>query len=416
MKREIINNSEEIARKIEQAGGRLYLVGGALRDEMLGREIHDKDYCVVGLTADSFKKLFPEAFLRGKSFEVFDLYGNEFAMARTEKKNGTGHKSFEIHTNPNITIEEDLSRRDITINAIAKDVLTGEIIDPYNGKKDLENRIIRATTERFVEDPLRVYRVARFSATFEFEVEKSTIELIKHLKKELTELSAERVFIELKKALDARKPSIFFDVLRQGEVLDVHFKEINDLIDALQPEKYHPEGDAYNHTMIALDKCAEMTDDEQTRFATLVHDLGKGITPKSEYPHHYGHDKNGVKLVGNFGKRLKMPASWIKCGKTACREHMIGGIFNQMRLGKKVDFLERVSKSVLGLHGLQIVVNADKMRFEDCKLEDINFENVGNECLNRITGKCIEQKYNLKPGIEFGKKLREERIKFLKNK
>ena len=153
-----------IANKIKQLGGKLYLVGGAVRDELLGKQTHDEDYCVTGITAEQFQRLFPEAHIRGKAFEVFDIDGKEFAMARTEIKQGIGHKEFEIKTDPRITIEQDLARRDITINSIAKEVLTGEIIDPFNGRKDLKDKIIRATTSAFKEDPLRVYRVARFSA------------------------------------------------------------------------------------------------------------------------------------------------------------------------------------------------------------------------------------------------------------
>ena len=167
---------KSIANKIKQAGGNLYLVGGAVRDELLGKPTHDEDYCVTGITSEKFQELFPEAHVRGKAFAVFDIDGNEFAMARTESKQGIGHKEFEINTNPQITIEQDLARRDITINAIAKDVLTQEIIDPFNGKRDLENKIIKATTEHFKEDPLRVYRVARFATQLGFEVENETIE------------------------------------------------------------------------------------------------------------------------------------------------------------------------------------------------------------------------------------------------
>ena len=164
-----------IANKIKQAGGNLYLVGGAVRDELLGKTTHDRDYCVTGITAEEFQKMFPEAHIRGKAFAVFDIEGQEFAMARTESKQSTGHKEFEINTDPKITIEQDLARRDITINAIAKDVLTEEIIDPFNGRENLKNKIIRATTEHFKEDPLRVYRVARFAAQLGFEVEEKTI-------------------------------------------------------------------------------------------------------------------------------------------------------------------------------------------------------------------------------------------------
>ena len=411
------------AQKIEKAGGRLYLVGGAIRDDLLGKKTHDEDYCVTGITAEQFQKIFPEAHIRGKAFEVFDMYGKEFAIARTESKYGVGHKEFEINTSPNITIEQDLARRDITINSIAKDVLTGRIIDPFNGRKDIENKIIKATTKAFKEDPLRVYRVARFSAQLGFKVEEQTIEQMKELKKELDTLSGERVFEELKKALNTPKPSIFFEILKKANVLDIHFKEINDLIGAEQPVQYHPEGDAYNHTMMVLDKSAELTEEYpinrklEIRFSALVHDLGKGTTPKEQYPHHYGHEERGIKLVEQLGHRVKAPNAWMKCGKTACREHMRGGIFYKMKPAKKVEFIERISKSILGLDGLQIVVISDKTSGgRNYKPDEIDFETLDNECLNKINGEYIQKKYGLKPGIQFGNKLHEERIKYMKNR
>lgn len=406
---------EIIANKIKNAGGRLYLVGGAVRDEILGKEIHDEDYCVTGI--EDFEKLFPEAYIRGKDFAVFDINGKEFAMARTETKQGKGHREFEIKTNPNITIEQDLSRRDITINSIAKDVLTQEIIDPFDGQKDIKNKIIRATSKSFSEDPLRVYRVARFSAQLGFSVEKETIKMMNELKGELENLSKERVFSEFKKALETDKPSIFFEVLKQADVLDIHFKEVKALIGVEQPPKYHPEGDAYNHTMLVLDKSAELTQKVEIRFSALVHDFGKGVTPKEQYPHHYGHENSGPDIVENFGRNLKIPNNWIKCGKTACREHMRGGIFYKMKPSKKVEFIERVDKSLLGLEGLQIVVISDKTSGgRENNIEDINFEEIGKQCINEINGEYIQNKYNIKPGIELGKKLHEERIKWLKEK
>ena len=384
-----------IANKIKEKGGTLYLVGGAVRDELLNKEIHDEDYCVVGLNENEFEELFPNAFKRGKFFGVYDIEGKEFALARKEVKNGKGHKEFNITTGKEITIEEDLSRRDITINSIAKEVLTGKIIDPYNGKKDLENKIIRATTDAFREDPLRVYRVARFAASLEFQVEEKTIKKIKELKNELNTLSSERVFEEFKKALATKRPSIFFQVLRKADVLDVHFKEIYDLIGQTQPEKYHPEGDSYNHTMIVVDKSAELTDDLKIRFSALVHDFGKGITPKEMLSHHYGHDKNGVELVEKFSKRLKIPTSWTKCGKISAKEHMRGGIFNKMTPKKQVDFIERVSKSYLGLDGMKIVVLCDRWRDNEIP-KDIVFDKIGKECINQINGEYIKKKYNIK--------------------
>ena len=411
-----------IANKIKEAGGRLYLVGGAVRDELLGRTTHDEDYCVTGLSDEKFQELFSEAHIRGKAFSVFDIQGKEFALARTESKSGKGHKEFEINTNSKISIEQDLARRDITINAMAKDVLTGEIIDPFNGREDLKNKIIRATTKHFKEDPLRVYRVARFASQLGFSVDSETIKQMEELKDELDTLSKERVSVELSKALDTEKPSMFFEILKQANLLEIHFKEIKNLIGAEQPIKYHPEGDAYNHTMLVLDMAADMTKNFEAnrkleiRFSALVHDLGKGATPKELYPHHYGHEERGVEMVQNLGNRIGAPNNWIKCGKTACREHMRGGIFYKMKPAKKVDFIERVDKTLLGLDGLQIVVICDKTSGgRESREEDISLETIGKHCLSEINGQYIKNKYGLESGIEFGNKLHEERIKWMQN-
>lgn len=412
-------NILEIANKIKEAGGTLYLVGGAIRDEIMGNTIYDKDYCITGISKEKFQELFPEAHVRGKSFEVFDIENIEFALARIEKKIGRGHKEFKIETRETITIEEDLARRDITINAIAKNVLTEEIIDPFKGRKDIENKIIRATTNAFKEDPLRVYRVARFAAKTGFEVEQNTLKLMEGLKEELKTLSKERVFQELEKALKTCTPSIFFNVLKQANVLEVHFEEIYNLIGALQPEEYHPEGDSYNHTMIVVDKSAELTEDTAIRFAALVHDLGKGITPKEMYPHHYGHDKKGVQLVENLGKRIGAPKKWISYGKVAAEEHRKGGIFNKMTPAKKISFIERVSKSKLGLDGLQIIVISDRygtINKDNEENKENEFNRIGKQCLEQINGRYIKEKYNIKEGIKIKEKLHQERIKWLKEK
>ena len=432
------NAIKKIAEKIKKNGGNLYLVGGALRDELLGRKAKDRDYCVTGITGEKFLELFPDAHIRGKSFEVYDIDGIEFAMARTEKKMGKGHQEFKIQTGA--TIEEDLKRRDITINSIAKEVLTDKIIDPFGGKEDLKNRTIRHTSTEFIEDPLRVYRVARFSAILEFKVEKNTINLMKEMQEELANLSQERVFDELKKALASKRPSIFFEVLKDAEILAVHFKEINDLIGVEQPVKYHPEGDCFNHTMQVLDICSNITQkymqtqeksiaEKQLkdkvlaiRFSSLVHDLGKGTTKKSILPHHYGHEERGVELVENLGKRLKMPKLWIKCGKVATKEHMRGGIFYQMSIPKQVDFITRIDKSILGLKGLEIIVVADRMgRKKELKIEqqveipsDIAFADMAKKCITEVNGKLVKEKYKIEEDSQIAEKIRIERINYLK--
>ena len=410
---------KEIARIIDLKGGKLFLVGGAVRDKLLGIENHDEDYCVTGISSDEFKKLFPEAIVRGKDFPVFDIDGKEFAIARKERKIGIGHNSFNVETDKKITIEEDLERRDITINAIAQNVLTGEIIDPFNGQKDIENRIIRAVGSHFKEDPLRVYRVARFASKFDFKVDQKTIKMMTLLRDELSSLSAERVYIELKKALLSDYPSNFFKILNDARVLDIHFKEIYDLIGAEQPAVYHPEGDAFNHTMIVLDKVTDQTmnfnDDRklEIRFAALVHDLGKGTTPKEEYPHHIGHEKRGAELVKNMESRLKLPGRLIKCGKTACLEHMRGGMFDNMTAAKKVSFIEKNYSSILGLDGLQIIVNADNTSEDKSGNQ---FEKIGYEVMNSINGTEIMKRYKLSEGKEIKNRMHEYRVEFLKSK
>ncbi len=409
----------EIASKINSNGGNLYLVGGAIRDKLLGIVNHDEDYCVTGISFDEFKELFPEAIIKGKDFPVFSIANKEFAIARKERKIGIGHNSFDVKTDKKITIEEDLERRDITINAIAKEVLTDKIVDPFNGMEDLKKNIIRAVSSHFVEDPLRVYRVARFASQFNFNVEDNTMNMMKLLKNELYSLAVERVYNELRKALLTDKPSIFFDVLKDANVLDIHFKEIYNLIGAEQPIEYHPEGDSYNHTMIVLDKVADKTkslSDErklELRFSALVHDLGKGTTPKEEYPHHIKHEERGAELVKHIGNRLKLPTRMIKCGITSCLEHMRGGIFDKMTFAKKVNFIERVNSTILGLDGLQIIVDADNMSGDSDKNQ---FADLGHEIINCTNGDEIMRQYDITEGKEVANKMHEIRVRYLKNR
>lgn len=190
------------------------------------------------------------------------------------------------------------------------------------GIKDIENRVIKAIGESFKEDPLRVYRVARFASELDFEVEENTLKLMNELKNELDTLSKERVFVEFRKALASNNPSRFFNVLKEADVLDTHFKEIYDLIGSIQPLKYHPEGDSYNHTMLAVQNSVKLTDDLLIRYAVLVHDLGKGLTPKEMYPHHHGHAEKGVEPVRNLSNRIGVPTIWKNAGVISSKEHM----------------------------------------------------------------------------------------------
>lgn len=410
-----MENIKNIANKINENGGRLYLVGGAVRDKLFNLEKNDEDYCVVGLDFRKFEELFPNAIKRGKSFFVYDIDGREFAMARSEYKIGKKHTDFKITSNSNITIEQDLVRRDITINSIAEDVLTGEIIDPFNGISDFKNGVIKATSSNFKDDPLRAYRAARFASKFNFDVDENTIKMISELKSDLKYLSPERVFEEFRKAINSDYPVRFFEVLKKANILEVHFEELYKLIGAIQPIEHHPEGDAYNHTMLAFKMACSITKDEKIRFSALVHDLGKGLTPKEEYPHHYGHDIKGVDEVKKFGKRLRMPKSWIKSGVTSAAEHMKGGIFYRMTPNKQIDFLERISKTDLGLKGLEIVVESDK-NCRGLEKRKVEFADLGEDIINKIDGKYVMNLYpNLKPGLNLKERIHEERIKYLKS-
>ncbi|MBQ7667728.1 MAG: HD domain-containing protein [Clostridia bacterium] len=390
----------DIAKKIEQNNGRLYFVGGYVRDLLLGTPSHDIDFCVTGLNEDTFLKLFPNAIKTGASFPVFRIDSFEFAFARKEQKTSAGHNGFTMDTN-NITIFDDLVRRDITINSIAMDVLTNEIIDPTGGQKDLKEKIIRANSEHFSEDALRSYRVARFASKLQFNVDESTIKLMHSTKNELPLLSSERVFEELKKALLTPTPSIFFNVLRKADILDVHFKEIYDLIDVPQPLIYHPEGDVYNHSMIVLDECSKITDDALIKFAALTHDLGKALTPKEILPHHYGHDEVGCVPVKNLCNRLKVPNEWEKTAIVVSREHMKAGIWNDMSVSKKVSFMEKNYKY---LKVLNIIAKIDSGK------NDIDFVSIADKMMHEVNG----EKIDLPNDIRAKEILHQKRIEWLK--
>lgn len=372
-------DNTEIAKIIEANGGRLYLVGGFVRDFLMKKKPKDTDFCVVGISPEKFLKLFPESFIIGSSFPVFKLNNSEFAFARKETKTFPGHKGFLTQVK-NVSIEEDLYRRDVTINSIAIDVLTNKIVDPYNGQEDIKNKILRATSKHFSEDPLRVYRVAGFAARFNFLPDNDTLDLMHSMKVTLSELSSERVFAELFKGLTAEKPSVFFNTLKEADVLDVHFKEIYDLINVPQPIKYHPEGDAYIHSLIVLDKVSLKTKDEKTRFAALVHDLGKGVTPKEILPHHYNHDKNGIVPLHNLAKRLNLPNAWKKLSSVVVSEHMHAGMFETLNIKSKVTFLEKNRKFLKELETIAVA---------DSGNENLQFFELGKKLIDSINGKTM---------------------------
>lgn len=335
----------EFAKKISEAGGKAYLVGGAVRDKFRGVAAHDKDYCITGLDEKIFNKVFADAPKFGKSFPVYSIEIDdapcEVAFARTERKIGTGYRGFEILFAPNVTIEQDLYRRDTTINAMAIEILSGELVDPFGGREDVLNKKIRAVSEHFTDDPVRALRAARQAAQFDFEICDETIEAMKLCGEELSHEPTERIFNELETALKTDKPSIFFRSLERANLLEVTFPEIAQLRGKIQPKEFHPEGDAYEHTLKILDDVAAINPKPIIRFAALMHDIGKGTTPKEMLPHHYLHEKRGLEVLKQMNKRMTLPTEWKKIAAFVIREHMRSPRLE--KAGKIVDLLLRLN-------------------------------------------------------------------------
>ena len=305
----------------------IYLVGGAVRDALLGLQAKERDWVVVGSTpGEMLDKGFKQV---GASFPVFlhPKNGEEYALARTEKKQGHGYHGFNVDFHPGVTLEEDLQRRDLTINAIARDE-DGSLVDPYGGQRDLEQKILRHVSDAFVEDPLRVLRVARFAARFAgfgFRVHESTIALMQEITRsgELQHLAAERIWREVELAMKTEKPSVFVSVLRECGALEVLLPEVNRLFGVPQPEKYHPEVDTGIHLLMALDVAADMSKGAaNVVFAVLLHDLGKGVTPQQEWPSHRGHESGGLPLVDDVCDRLKVPNAVHDLSRKVCLLHL----------------------------------------------------------------------------------------------
>ena len=249
----------------------------------------------------------------GKDFPVFlhPKTQQEYALARTERKTGLGYGGFSVYAAPDVTLEEDLLRRDLTINAIAQDD-QGQLYDPYGGQADIDNRLLRHVSRAFVEDPLRVLRVARFAARFHslgFSVAPETLALMQEIAKsgELAALTAERIFQELDKALSTDAPQVFFEVLREADALEILFPELEALFGVPQPEKWHPEIDTGIHTLMVLEQAALLSQDKRVRFAALVHDLGKALSPKEHLPKHHGHGQKGLSLIRAMCERIRVP-------------------------------------------------------------------------------------------------------------
>ena len=304
---------------------KIYLVGGAVRDQLLDIPSKDKDWVVIG---SSTKEMLALGYHQvGADFPVFlhPESQEEYALARTERKKGHGYQGFTCHASPEVTLEEDLLRRDLTINAMAKDN-KGNIIDPYNGQTDLKNKILRHVSTAFCEDPLRILRVARFAARFnhrDFGIAQETIELMSNmvLSGETDYLVPERVWQETQQALKEKAPWVYFETLQQTGCLNSLFKELNILFGIPQPEKHHPEIDCGLHALLSLKAACNISNKPEVRFASLVHDLGKACTDQSKWPSHHGHEKLGLDPITQLCTRLKIPNNYKDLALLACEYH-----------------------------------------------------------------------------------------------
>ena len=302
-----------------------YLVGGAVRDELLNYPVVERDWVVVGarpqdLLSQGYQQV-------GKDFPVFlhPETKDEYALARIERKQGHGYSGFAVDCDPTVTLEEDLMRRDLTVNAIAKSS-TGELIDPYGGRADIEAKLLRHVSDAFVEDPLRVLRTARFAARYAhlgFTVAPETLKLMNEIVSsgELQHLSIERVWVEMERALGERSPDVFIEVLRSCGALRALIPELEALFGVPQNAEHHPEIDTGVHTMMVLQQAALLSPSTSVRFAALLHDLGKGTTPGKEWPRHIAHEVRGLKLVEAVCKRLAVPNQHRALSLLVCEYH-----------------------------------------------------------------------------------------------
>jgi len=395
----------------------VYLVGGAVRDGLLGLKPREKDWVVVGgtpgeLLAQGYRQV-------GASFPVFlhPETGEEYALARTERKQGHGYHGFTVDFHPGVTLEEDLARRDLTVNAMARDE-NGQLIDPHGGKKDLDDRVLRHVSPAFREDPLRVLRVARFAARFApqgFRVHDSTMELMQQICEsgELDYLAAERVWAEVASAMAAAEPGVFVEVLRQCGALAQLLPEVDALFGIPQPEKYHPEIDTGVHVLMAMNFAACSAWSPEVVFALLLHDLGKGLTPESELPSHVGHERRGVPLVERVCERLKAPGVFrdlaIKVSELHLRCHRLcetrpSGV---LKLIEAADLLRRPECLGEFLHACEADYRGRK------GLEDHSYPQAARleTALNAVQAiRARDLDTEGLDGVEIGEKLRQARI------
>lgn len=398
----------------------IYLVGGAVRDALLNIAIKDKDWVVVGSTPTELINLGYSQV--GADFPVFlhPKTKEEHALARTERKSGSGYQGFICDFNPDITLEEDLLRRDLTINAMAQNV-DGSIVDPYNGQQDIENKKLRHVSDAFSEDPLRVLRVARFAARFAhlgFTIATETIELMRDIAAngELAHLTPERVWQETERALGESQPWVYFQALRECNALAIIFPELDRLFGVPQPEKHHPEIDCGIHTLMVLEQASRLSSDVNVRWASLLHDLGKGLTREEILPSHHGHEQTGEALVIELNQRLKTPNEFKDLSRLVCVYHThvhrafelkpqtLLKVFNKIDLWRKPERLQQIL----------IACKADsrgRTGFEDVEYTQVEYITViANACLNVTAKQFVEQEIT---GKAIGEAIAKKRLEVI---
>ena len=346
---------------------KIYLVGGAVRDALLGRAAGDHDYVVVGATPEKMLALGYQPV--GKDFPVFlhPQTKEEYALARSERKTAAGYHGFVFHTDAEVTLEQDLIRRDFTINAIAQDD-DGNLIDPFHGRQDIENKILRHVSPAFGEDPVRILRAARFMARFAplgFRIAPETLVLMRQMvaEGEVDALVSERVWQEMKRALEEPMPSAFLQTLRDCGALKILLPEVDALFGVPQRIEFHPEVDAGLHTQMVCDMAASLAPgDAMLGFAALTHDLGKALSPKDDLPKHIGHEKSGLAPLADVCQRFKVPSDYKDLAEICCREHLNVHRLDELRPGSLHDLIARCDgfRKPERIAQLGLVCEADK--------------------------------------------------------
>lgn len=394
---------------VRRAGACVFRVGGCVRDQFRGVPAKDVDYVLTGMTEETLCAIFPGAEKIGKSFPVYhvrvDGVRREVAFARRERKTGAGYRGFAVAFDPSVTIAEDLYRRDTTMNAMALELPAEKLFDPYGGRDDLAAGVIRAVSEHFMEDPVRALRAARQAAAFGFTVEEGTLSYMRACADELRAEPTERLMGELRRALMTPRPSAFFRVLRAADLLTVTFPEIAALEGQTQPTDFHPEGDALAHTFAMVDAVARETEDIKTRFAALVHDLGKGLTPQELLPHHYGHECTGLDALAAWNARMALPRDWRKAAAFVIREHMRAPRLT--RPGKIADLLLGIGASGLSIAQFNVIIQADHGSLPDYLTRGADYL----AAMRTVTGRSAPPELS---GEEIGAWLRTERIRVLR--